>query len=494
MTLAFTHKPFVMRISLQIPRPDSVAAFLAAENAQRLTYAPLAATRTGEKVAGHDNDELTALIGAGATDFERAKSALRRWAHFPPGWTAIRPVEAPIETGAPVAMFFRIMGCWWRNSCRIVYVLDEPDRYGFAYGTLPGHIESGEELFWVARRPDGRVEYGIRAFSRPRLLIVRLAYPLARCLQEKFRQDSAQAMRAAVSGDASATITPDGLGLRLTLLLAALAIAWPGSFMGHAYAKIPSIIAFLLFTPLVLSLSGALRERIPGRLLWAAGLMAVLALWPPAGLRAALLAAPWWGVAALEVWRSRKARLPMWAAGWFWLTGATWFWAERMGLSILGFGAEWSALTALHFHFAGLGLPIIADAAARMLGDKRRLNAAHAMVAGMVLTAAGITASRFGAPGWFEALTAVYTALAGAWAALTLLRAGRARGRGVLTAAGALLLVSMMLALGFALRFFWPSGALSIDEMRAWHGSLNAAALVLAAWSLGSGPKISEDL
>jgi phosphatidylserine/phosphatidylglycerophosphate/cardiolipin synthase-like enzyme len=37
------------------------------------------------------------------------------------------------------------------NLCRVVYVIDEPDgpiaRFGFAYGTLPGHAVAGEELF-----------------------------------------------------------------------------------------------------------------------------------------------------------------------------------------------------------------------------------------------------------------------------------------------------------------------------------------------------------
>ncbi len=40
-----------------------------------------------------------------------------------------------------------------RVPCRVVYVVDEPDRRGFAYGTLPGHAESGEELFLVRYDP-----------------------------------------------------------------------------------------------------------------------------------------------------------------------------------------------------------------------------------------------------------------------------------------------------------------------------------------------------
>jgi uncharacterized protein (UPF0548 family) len=50
---------------------------------------------------------------------------------------------------------------------RVVYVIDEPDRKGFAYGTLKGHPERGEESFIVERTGDGSVWLEIRAFSRP---------------------------------------------------------------------------------------------------------------------------------------------------------------------------------------------------------------------------------------------------------------------------------------------------------------------------------------
>ena len=50
---------------------------------------------------------------------------------------------------------------------RVVYVVDEPLRKGFAYGTLPGHPESGEEAFIVEYRDDDSVWLTIRAFSRP---------------------------------------------------------------------------------------------------------------------------------------------------------------------------------------------------------------------------------------------------------------------------------------------------------------------------------------
>jgi uncharacterized protein (UPF0548 family) len=88
------------------------------------------------------------------------------------------------------------------SSARIVYQLEDGQpirRFGFAYGTLPGHIERGEERFSIEWLPDDTVWYDIRAFSRPRHWLVRLGYPLARRLQRRFVRDSQSAMLRAVS-------------------------------------------------------------------------------------------------------------------------------------------------------------------------------------------------------------------------------------------------------------------------------------------------------
>ena len=88
------------------------------------------------------------------------------------------------------------------NACRIVYVVDDEgpvQRFGFAYGTLPEHAESGEERFTVEwHEADDAVWYDIVAFSRPQQLLTRLAYALVRRLQKRFARDSAAAMRRAV--------------------------------------------------------------------------------------------------------------------------------------------------------------------------------------------------------------------------------------------------------------------------------------------------------
>jgi uncharacterized protein (UPF0548 family) len=182
-------------LSLTIPSPTKTAAFIKQQSRLNFTYMPQKGTPFIDKIPGFDNDFLKEKIGFGEKDFERAKEAIRQWQMFPLSWTAILPQNAPIEKGTTIAMYARFMGFWWRNVCRIVYIVDEKTRFGFAYGTLPAHIESGEELFLVEMDDIGNVFYIIKAFSKPRHILAKMAYPIMRRLQDKFRKDSAKQMR-----------------------------------------------------------------------------------------------------------------------------------------------------------------------------------------------------------------------------------------------------------------------------------------------------------
>ena len=68
---------------------------------------------------------------------------------------------------------------------RVVYVVDEGRRRGFAYGTLPGHPESGEEAFVVEHLEDDTVRFAITAFSRPATLLAKLGGPVSRLVQSR---------------------------------------------------------------------------------------------------------------------------------------------------------------------------------------------------------------------------------------------------------------------------------------------------------------------
>jgi uncharacterized protein (UPF0548 family) len=186
---------------LRKPSVERLREFLAAQARLDLTYPAVGAT-AAVPLAGYVVDRTRIKLGEGAGTFAVAKAALRRWEHFRLGWVETWPPETPIQGGQVVAVIARLFGLWWLNACRIVYVVDEErpvQRFGFAYGTLPEHAESGEERFTVEwHEADDAVWYDILAFSRPRQLLARLGYPFTRRLQRRFASDSAVAMRRAV--------------------------------------------------------------------------------------------------------------------------------------------------------------------------------------------------------------------------------------------------------------------------------------------------------
>jgi uncharacterized protein (UPF0548 family) len=81
---------------------------------------------------------------------------------------------------------------------RVVYVTDQPQEAGFAYGTLPAHPEQGEEAFHLARH-GGRLVFAVTAFSRPRHPAARLGGPLTRALQLRANRSYLHAMRRAAA-------------------------------------------------------------------------------------------------------------------------------------------------------------------------------------------------------------------------------------------------------------------------------------------------------
>ena len=88
-----------------------------------------------------------------------------------------------------------------RIPARVVYVIDEPDRKGFAYGTLPGHPERGEESFIVEYRDDDSVWLVIRAFSRPSNALFWVTYPALRLMQAWFTNRYEHALTGPIEGE-----------------------------------------------------------------------------------------------------------------------------------------------------------------------------------------------------------------------------------------------------------------------------------------------------
>ena len=194
-------------MALRKPTPDTLCRFLATQKPLPFTYEAVGAT-AGTPPAGYVVDRTRIKLGDGESVYRAAIAALRRWEQFRLGWVEAWSPDTPIQAGQVVAVMGRAVGLWWRNACRIVYVVDEAGpvrRFGFAYGTLPGHVESGEERFLIEwDQNDDAVWYDILAFSRPNHVLTRLGYPVVRRLQKRFGRDSAASMRRAVGGDVRA--------------------------------------------------------------------------------------------------------------------------------------------------------------------------------------------------------------------------------------------------------------------------------------------------
>lgn len=189
-------------ILLRKPSPDTIQRFISRQARLAFTYSGVGSTAT-KPPAGYTVDHTRISLGVGEHAFEAGKSVLRCWGHFQLRWVEALPRDTPIQQDATVAVIARAMGVWWLNAARIVYVLDESTpirRWGFAYGTLPDHAESGEERFMIEwNRTDDSVWYDILAFSRPRHVLARMGYPLVRRLQRRFARDSAATVLRCVS-------------------------------------------------------------------------------------------------------------------------------------------------------------------------------------------------------------------------------------------------------------------------------------------------------
>ena len=157
----------------------------------------------------HKVDHNRIRLGSGAADWEMAIRALRAWEMFNFDWARLCWPDTPIQVGANVAIVVSHFGFYSLNGARIVYVVDENGpikRFGFAYGTLEEHAESGEERFTIEwNRQDDSVWYHLLAFSRPSQLLARLAFPVARALQRRFVADSLSRMAVAMSNGSSGT-------------------------------------------------------------------------------------------------------------------------------------------------------------------------------------------------------------------------------------------------------------------------------------------------
>jgi uncharacterized protein (UPF0548 family) len=204
-----------------------------------VTYAAIGATQSPDLLryppTGYRPLERTARIGHGEARYEYASVAALTWQIQRKSGFRVTLTDAPPEVteasytpvsfdeqGQPVApatmhvdeavydpQGTRLLapgdtavlgvGLGISFPVRVIYVVDEPRRRGFAYGTLPGHAEDGEESWMVEHRDDDSVWITIRAFSRPANRWWWAVYPALRVAQEYYTRRYLRALAGPLS-------------------------------------------------------------------------------------------------------------------------------------------------------------------------------------------------------------------------------------------------------------------------------------------------------
>jgi uncharacterized protein (UPF0548 family) len=152
-----------------------------------LTYSAVGASANSSVASsppdGYRGLERTARTGTGAAHFSTAAEAVLAWGVQRNSGFGIRGSQVVAE-GSSVTLLIPFGPFRVPAAARVVYVVQEPRTVGFAYGTLPGHPENGEEAFIVEHRDDDSVWIVIRAFSRPANPLWWLVSPVLRLAQE----------------------------------------------------------------------------------------------------------------------------------------------------------------------------------------------------------------------------------------------------------------------------------------------------------------------
>lgn len=120
--------------------------------------------------------ESRLTVGTGQQAFSAARTALRTWRPQRALGAVVLPADVEPDLGATVILRFGLGPARLTVPTRVVVSLDEPNRYGYAYGTLPGHPERGEELFLLEQsattgevvltiRVDAQAAHQLQAFG-----------------------------------------------------------------------------------------------------------------------------------------------------------------------------------------------------------------------------------------------------------------------------------------------------------------------------------------
>ncbi|MEV5879752.1 DUF1990 domain-containing protein [Streptomyces sp. NPDC052101] len=163
------------------------------------TYEPVGATRDDLTYCppGFHPLLVRTRLGEGEKLFRRAADAVLTWEMHRALGVGI---DAGADRAAPAVDVTVTLAGVIRAPCRIIWTIDESRRAGWAYGTLEGHPECGEEAFVVDRTGDGTVWLTVAAFSRGAKWYAKAGGPATRGLQHMYARRCGTVLRKLCEG------------------------------------------------------------------------------------------------------------------------------------------------------------------------------------------------------------------------------------------------------------------------------------------------------
>jgi hypothetical protein len=166
--------------------------------------------------------------------------------------------------------------------------------------------------------------------------------------------------------------------------------------------------------------------------------------------------------------------------------GAAWATAHVFDFQPMGFDREIVVLTAVHFHYAGLIFPFLCGLGILHFQGKAFRWACIFAIAGVPLTAVGITTSHLFHHYLTESLAAVVVVIGGYACAIGYFLAAQKQDiliRIIWSLFGFVLIFSMTLAFAYAIRPWFSISWLTIPYMKAIHGTCNSILIPLLGLS-----------
>lgn len=259
------------------------------------------------------------------------------------------------------------------------------------------------------------------------------------------------------------------------------------------------LLAPLVLVPLVLGRDGGdtRLDRVIALSQPPAAVLLVAAFVLPEGTTAGVLTVPWLAVSGLIALSGLvRLRRTEWVGNvgrMFLVVGGGWTAMSRLGMRPLDFEPVIVLLTAIHFHYAGFVLPVVAGWIERTRPDRLIRVAAVGVALGVPAVAVGITATQLKFAPLLEALAGWWTAAAAGLVAVAQIRLavrgpGARAARGLWGVSAVALVVGMGLAALYAGRPYLSVAWLDIPWMRALHGTAEALGFALAGvlgWCCG---------